>query len=42
MTNFWQYKSFVDIRRRFLVGRFRNWVGRWNRRICRFPVGISS
>ena len=26
-SSFWQYKSFVDIRRRFLLGRLQTWVG---------------
>jgi len=26
-SSFWQYKSFVDIRRHFLLGRLQIWVG---------------
>jgi len=42
MTSFWQYKSFVDIRRRFLPGRHQTRVGSLKSTILPFPVAIST
>jgi len=45
MTSFWQYKSFVDIRRRFLLGRLQTWV--WSLKStkllfsrCHMPISL--
>jgi len=41
-SSFWQYKSFVDIRRRFLLGRLQTWVGSLKSTNLPFCVAISS